>query len=89
VKLAASTVREILKHAGIDPAPRRKGPAWSQFPCAQADAILACDRDSKFTCAFDAVLADAGIQSTSTSTASEDRLALAAGEQFRSVNTRS
>jgi len=31
VKVAASTVWEILKNAGIDPAPRRTGPAWSQF----------------------------------------------------------
>jgi putative transposase len=28
VKVAASTVWEILKKAGIDPAPRRSGPAW-------------------------------------------------------------
>src|ERR1035438_7222658 len=31
VKVAASTVWEILKNAGIDPAPRRTGPTWSQF----------------------------------------------------------
>ena len=125
VKVAASTVWEILKNAGIDPAPRRAGPAWSQFLRSQAEAILACDlftadlldctqayvlavvehatrrvrilgvtlhptgewtaqqarnlimdigdqanrvrfmirdRDRKFTCAFDAVLADAGIR---------------------------
>jgi putative transposase len=43
VKVAASTAWEILKNAGIDPAPRRTGPAWSQFLCSQADAILACD----------------------------------------------
>jgi putative transposase len=43
VKVAASTVWEILKKAGIDPAPRRTGPAWSQFLRSQADAILACD----------------------------------------------
>jgi putative transposase len=28
VKIAASTVWEILKKAGIDPAPRRSGPTW-------------------------------------------------------------
>ena len=33
----------ILKNAGIDPAPRRTGPAWSQFLRSQAEAILACD----------------------------------------------
>ena len=31
------------KNAGIDPVPRRSGPAWSQFLRSQADAILACD----------------------------------------------
>jgi putative transposase len=125
VRVAASTVWEILKNAGIDPAPRRTAPAWSQFLRSQAEAILACDffmaelldgtqayilaviehatrririlgvtlhptgawtaqqarnlimdlgeqahqikfmmrdRDSKFTAAFDAVLAGAGIQ---------------------------
>jgi hypothetical protein len=43
VKVAASTAWEILKNAGIDPAPRRTGPTWSQFLRFQADAILACD----------------------------------------------
>jgi putative transposase len=43
VKVAASTAWEILKKAGIDPAPRRTGPTWSQFLRSQADAILACD----------------------------------------------
>jgi len=36
-------VWEILKNAGIDRAPRRSGPAWSQFLRSQAEAILACD----------------------------------------------
>jgi putative transposase len=43
VRVSASTVWEILKKAGIDPAPRRTGPAWPQFLRSQADAILACD----------------------------------------------
>jgi hypothetical protein len=43
VKIAASTVWEILKKAGIDPPPRRTGLAWSQFLRSQAEAILACD----------------------------------------------
>ena len=34
---------EILHAAGIDPAPRRAGPTWRQFPTAQAHAIIACD----------------------------------------------
>jgi putative transposase len=32
-----------LKNAGVDPAPRRTGPAWSLFLRSQAEAILACD----------------------------------------------
>ena len=43
VKVAASTVWEILKNAGIDPAPRRTGPGWSPFLRSQAEAILAYD----------------------------------------------
>jgi hypothetical protein len=42
-KVAASTVWEILKKAGIDPAPRRSGSAWLQFLRSQAETILACD----------------------------------------------
>ena len=43
VNVAASTVWEILKASGIDPARRRTGPTWSQFLHSQAEAILACD----------------------------------------------
>jgi transposase len=43
VKIAASTVWEILKKAGIDPAPRRSALTWSQFLRSQAEAILASD----------------------------------------------
>jgi putative transposase len=41
--IAASTVREILHTAGLDPAPRRAGPAWREFLAPQAHAIIACD----------------------------------------------
>jgi putative transposase len=41
--VAPSTVREILRAAGIDPAPRRTGPTWRQFLHAQAAGILAVD----------------------------------------------
>jgi hypothetical protein len=41
--IAASTAWEILKKAGIDPAPRRTAPTWSQFLRSQAEAVLACD----------------------------------------------
>ena len=43
VGVPASAAREILKKAGIDPAPRRNGIAWSLFLRSQAEAILACD----------------------------------------------
>ena len=43
VGVSASTVWEILKKAGIDPAPRRTGPTWSLFLRSQAETILACD----------------------------------------------
>ncbi len=43
VKIAASKVWEILKNVGIDPAPRRSGPAWPEFLRSRAEAILACD----------------------------------------------
>jgi putative transposase len=43
VTVAASTVYEILRAAGIDPAPRRDSPTWRQFLHAQAAGILAAD----------------------------------------------
>src|SRR5437773_423913 len=43
VTVAPSTVWEILRAAGIDPAPRRAGPAWRQFLHAQAAGIVAVD----------------------------------------------
>jgi putative transposase len=42
-KLAPSTVWQILKDAGIDPAPRRSGEAWRVFLAGQAETILAAD----------------------------------------------
>jgi len=43
VTVAPSTVWEILRAAGIGPAPRRSGPTWRQFLAAQAAGILAVD----------------------------------------------
>jgi putative transposase len=43
VKVAASTVWEILHEAGIDPAPERSSTTWADFLRSQADALLACD----------------------------------------------
>jgi hypothetical protein len=43
VKIAASTVWEILHAAGIDPAPQRTSDTWATFLRSQAQAILAAD----------------------------------------------
>src|ERR1035438_217733 len=43
VQVAAPAAWEILKNAGIGPAPRRTGPTWPEFLRSQAEAILACD----------------------------------------------
>jgi putative transposase len=43
VKVAASTVWEILHDAGIDPAPERSSTTWAGFLRSQAGALLACD----------------------------------------------
>jgi hypothetical protein len=39
----ASTVWEILREAGIDPAPDRTATTWTDFLHSQADALLAAD----------------------------------------------
>jgi len=36
-------VREILRQAGIDPAPGRTATTWASFLRSQASALLACD----------------------------------------------
>ena len=41
--VAPATVWQILRAAGIDPAPRRAGPTWRQFLHTQAAGILAVD----------------------------------------------
>jgi transposase len=43
IAMSPSTVWEILRAAGIDPAHRRTGPTWRQFLHAQAAGILAVD----------------------------------------------
>ena len=42
-KIAPSTVWQILKDAGIEPAPRRAGQTWRTFLASQAETILATD----------------------------------------------
>jgi putative transposase len=43
VTVAASTVWEMLREAGIDPAPERAASTWADFLRSQANALLACD----------------------------------------------
>lgn len=43
IKVAASTVWEILKEHGIDPSPQRQYTTWADFMRSQADTLLTCD----------------------------------------------
>ncbi|WP_425570631.1 integrase core domain-containing protein [Nonomuraea rosea] len=43
IKVAPSTVWEILKQEGLDPAPERASITWADFLRSQADALLAAD----------------------------------------------
>ena len=42
-QIAKSTVWQILHDAGVDPAPRRRGPTWREFLYAQARTVFATD----------------------------------------------
>jgi putative transposase len=43
VRVGATTIRSLLRRAGLGPAPRRGGPSWAEFLRAQAHGIVACD----------------------------------------------
>jgi len=43
IQVGATTIRAILRAAGVGPSPRREGPSWSEFLRAQAQGIIACD----------------------------------------------
>ncbi len=43
IRVSATTVRTILRRSGLDPAPRRTGPTWTESLWSQASGILATD----------------------------------------------
>jgi hypothetical protein len=43
IRVAATTIRTLLRTARLGPAPRRTGPSWTEFLRAQANGIIACD----------------------------------------------
>jgi putative transposase len=43
IRVGATTIRSLLRSAGLGPAPRRTGPSWSEFLRLQAAGIIACD----------------------------------------------
>ena len=43
IRVGASTIRRILRRAGLRPAPRRTGPTWTEFLRAQGRGVVACD----------------------------------------------
>ncbi len=43
IRISARTVRTILLRHGLDPAPRRAGPTWTEFLRSPASGILATD----------------------------------------------
>lgn len=43
IRVGATTIRSILRRHGLGPSPRRSGPNWSEFLCAQAQGIIATD----------------------------------------------
>jgi transposase InsO family protein len=43
IRISATTIRTIMLRHGMNPAPRRAGPTWTQFLRSQAAGILATD----------------------------------------------
>jgi putative transposase len=41
--VSPTSIRRLLAHAKLGPAPRRNGPSWREFLRAQAASIVACD----------------------------------------------
>ena len=60
-KLSDTTVGNILREHGIEPAPERKRQStWREFLEAHWDVLM--DRDTKFSAAFRSILASAGVR---------------------------
>jgi hypothetical protein len=60
IKVAASTVREILQQAGVDPVSERTSCTWVSFLRSQADALIACDFFETVTLTGDPVRSSSG-----------------------------
>jgi hypothetical protein len=43
VRVSATAIRAVLRRSRLGPAPRRRGPSWSEFLRSQARAIVAFD----------------------------------------------
>jgi putative transposase len=43
IHIGATTIRSLLRRAGLGPAPRRSGPSWNEFLREQASGVMACD----------------------------------------------
>jgi len=43
VVISATSVREVLRNAGIGPVGQRGGPSWREFIRGQAESMIACD----------------------------------------------
>ena len=43
LRISATSIRTILRAAGLHPAPRRATSSWREFLRAQAKGIVACD----------------------------------------------
>jgi len=43
VRVGATTIRSLLRRAGLGPAPRRRGPSWTEFLRVQAQGIVTSD----------------------------------------------
>jgi putative transposase len=46
IGVSATTIATLLRASGLDPAPRRNGPSWSEFLRAQAQSMLSGDLHS-------------------------------------------